>query len=105
RNVISGNSNYGVEISGGTNNLVAGNYIGTNLAGVVTPGLGTTVGVLINEGASNNTIRNNVIAGNAGAGVSISGSRTTNNAILGNSIHDNNGLGIDLGGDGVTPND
>ena len=34
RNVISGNTQYGVEMNGAANNTIAGNYIGTNAAGM-----------------------------------------------------------------------
>ena len=55
-NVISGNTEYGVEINGtGTSsNLVAGNLIGTNAAG--TAAIPDDFGVVIDSGASGNTI-------------------------------------------------
>lgn len=109
-NVISGNR-IGVVIwqTGSDNNLVAGNYIGTNKLGADLGNVGA--GVLVRSGARSNliggdepTIRN-VIAFNGGPGVSIQDSLTTGNFIQLNSIHDNDGLGIDLGDDGVTVND
>jgi titin len=111
RNVISGNTVDGVLISdtGTSNNVVEGNYIGTDVSGAAA--LGNGIGVLITGGASGNTIgavtagAGNVIAYSSGAGVVVTGTSSTGNAIRGNSIHDNGGIGIDLGGDGVTLND
>lgn len=55
-NEISGNSDNGVELSGAgvTDNVVLGDDIGTNAAGTIPFGNG--VGVLVNSGASSNTI-------------------------------------------------
>ena len=78
-NVISGNTGAGLMLSGsGTNNnLVEGNYIGTDPTG--TSALGNGEGVLILGGATSNTIggaitgAGNVISGNSGDGVEIDG--------------------------------
>ena len=55
-NVISGNTDYGVDISGaGTDsNSVVGNYIGTDAAGTADLG-NATDGVAIRNGAQSNT--------------------------------------------------
>jgi hypothetical protein len=107
-NIVSGNTMAGVTItgSGTTGNLVQGNLIGTNPAG--SPGLGNGTGVLIESGASSNTIGGtaaNIIASNLGAAVQVGAngadSGTVGNLILANSIFGNGGLGIDLGGTGV----
>jgi hypothetical protein len=118
RNVISGNSSAAVGIDNGAQgNLVQGNFIGTDASGAhALPN--SSPGVWISDGFSGpsdgNTIgglapgAGNVIAFNAGPGVTVSGYGavpSTGNAILGNLIHDNAGLAIDLGYDGVTPND
>ncbi len=76
-NLISGNAGDGVEItgSGTTGNLVAGNFIGTDVSGTVAAGNGT--GVEIASGGANNTIggttaaARNVISANAYSGVEI----------------------------------
>jgi CSLREA domain-containing protein len=108
RNVISGNSNAGVEISqtGATGNLVQGNYIGTDATGSL--GRGNGAGVEIGD-AADNLIgglapgAGNVIAANGGgpganAGVSIGGAGATGNVVQGNFI------GTDASGFGALGN-
>ncbi len=110
-NVISGNSANGVVISGqGTNgNILVNNAIGTDsgLAHAVpngTPGTNANgVGVLIENGASGNTIGGplanfNIISGNLSAGVQISGQGTSGNLVSGNQI------GTGAGGKSAVPN-
>ena len=96
RNVISGNTGDGVEIdgTGTTDNVVAGNLIGTDVTGTVAlPNL--IAGVEIDADASGNTIGGsassptsyvNLISGNAFAGVLIEGSGTENNVVAGDWI-------------------
>ncbi len=100
RNVISGNTGDGVDLTGAgaTGNLVAGNYIGTNVNGTahVPNGSGGADGgndgVLIANGATSNTIggtsagARNIISGNADSGVEITNSGTTGNVVAGNFI-------------------
>jgi CSLREA domain-containing protein len=114
RNVISGNGTGVVFQNAGTSdNIVAGNYVGTNADG--SAALANYDGIAI-YGASNNTIGGtatsaaNLIAYNTGRGIVSSGDSTTvSNSFLGNTIFSNGALGIDLGdvndADGVTPND
>jgi hypothetical protein len=91
RNVIAGNSSTGllIEGSGATNNVVLGNYIGTDYTGMLTLGNGLN-GAAITLGASNNTIggltagTRNVISGNGDNGVQIY--LSSGNAVLGNYI-------------------
>jgi hypothetical protein len=108
RNIISGNEGVGIEIfgSGTTNNRIRGNYIGTTANGVGNLGNGGD-GVRIN-GAPNNFIGGpddldvNIIAGNTGDGIEITGSlgegsRIQNNLIGLNFNEDalpNNGNGV-----------
>lgn len=91
RNVISGNDTNGIELFGNAavQNLVQGNYLGTNAAG--TGALPNTfAGVYIN-GGDNNTIggtasaARNVISGNNGDGIDIQ-STATGNKVEGNYI-------------------
>jgi len=79
RNVISGHEGTvstgsigdGVSLSeqGTTGNLVEGNYIGLDATG--TAALANSVGVLVWDGASSNTIRGNTISGNTLAGLAV----------------------------------
>ncbi|BAQ65372.1 choice-of-anchor Q domain-containing protein [Geminocystis sp. NIES-3709] len=127
RNIISGNNFSGIAIfanvaSDASNNIVQGNYIGTNVTGTLPLGNGSGGGVRIT--GANNTIggtgagEGNIIAYNSGNGVFVtdafnadSNLNNAGNKIYGNSIFNNTGLGIDLAtvqnGDqvGVTPND
>ncbi len=111
-NVIAGNRLSGVSIMGtGTiSNVVQGNYIGTDLSGVVMLGNGSH-GVSISSGAQNNVIggdisrAGNVIVNNSGDGVHVTNPSSTGDAVLGNSITNNAGLGIENadGGNGELP--
>ncbi len=102
-NLISANSGAGVDLTGiGTTGVVLwGNSIGTDLRGSASLGNGTD-GVLIGNGASDNTIggtaagQGNTIAGNVGSGIAILAG--TGDAILGNSIFANAQGGIVLAG-------
>jgi hypothetical protein len=96
-NVISGNTNNGVEIIGAiensTGNYVGSNKIGTDASGTVKLANGND-GVLITGGAANNTIGSNgntgnIISGNASNGVELTTDGTTaahNNLVAGNYI-------------------
>ncbi len=109
-NVISGNNQDGVAISGNasTGNVVQGNWIGVDRSEAIAIGNGFS-GMHIRGGALDNLIggtvpeAGNVIAFNSGAGVLVESG--TGNSILRNQITRNESLGIDLGGDGVTTND
>jgi CSLREA domain-containing protein len=108
RNVISGNGNNGIQIGGSfaMNNLVQGNFIGTDING--TGALGNSgFGVILLNTANpvGGTVSGagNVIAFNGASGVSVQ--LGTGNTIRGNSIFSNTELGIDLLPSEVTPND
>src|SRR5262249_19693511 len=81
RNIISGNSGAGAALadSGTSQNIVAGNYIGTNVAGTASLANGGN-GVVIQGGAAtnfvgtngdgvNDPVEQNVISGNAQSGL------------------------------------
>jgi titin len=93
RNVISGNDRQGVVIAddGTDNNVVCGNYIGTNANGSAALG-NSWDGVWISNGAQNNTVggqtsgERNVISGNSQRGVHVSSLDTDGNTVLGNYI-------------------
>ena len=113
RNIISGNSFAGVWITGsGTDqNVVAGNFIGTDVTGASAIGNGSAFltdafgetyggGVVIMSGASDNLIgtdgqsvdnagEGNVISGNINDGVGILLAGTTGNIVAGNKIGTN----------------
>ena len=99
RNVISGNNLVGVFISG-AGNKVQGNFIGTNAAGTADLG-NSAAGVQI--AGANNTVggtvagARNVISGNDGDGVAITGSGSTGNKVQGNFIGTNATGTADLG--------
>jgi subtilisin-like proprotein convertase family protein len=111
RNIISGNDNVGIYITESTanNNLIQGNYIGSDVTG--TKDLGNTNNGVAILDASNNTVggttidAGNLIFGNGKNGVFINGSGSTGNAILSNSISGNDLLGIGFGNNGLTVND
>jgi hypothetical protein len=116
-NLISGNANYGIAISGtGTSSQsVQGNFIGTNAA--ATAALPNAFsGIILFNGTQNNLIGNpttgagNVIAFNTFAGIDVFDSATTGNDFNANAIYSNGALGINLvggseNGFGVTAND
>jgi len=91
RNVISANSGVGVQfITVGTNNLIQGNFIGTDLTGSIGLGNGSS-GVAVNE-ANESTVggavagAGNVISGNGTNGVRINAATATGNRVQGNKI-------------------
>ena len=98
QNVIAANSKNGVEVDTDASATV----IGRNLIGIASNGdspLGNG-GDGIALASSTNSVTDNGIANNGGAGVLVSGG--VGNRISQNSIHDNGGLGIDLAPGGVT---
>ncbi len=95
RNIISGNTNTGVYVEGNStaNNQILGNFIGVNAvgAGAIPNG---SFGVRLTAGANNNTIGSatapgNVISGNGGTGIEITGAGVTANIVVGNYIGTN----------------
>ena len=104
RNVISGNFQ-GISISTAqaVGNVVQGNYIGTDVTGTLDRG-NTSDGVRIFDGARGTVIggtapgAGNLISGNNGDGLEISGANTSGNLVQGNLI------GTAAGGGGPRPN-
>ena len=104
RNLISGNDSYGVEFygAGATNNLIQGNYIGTNASGTLALG-NQNVGVYLYYSGSNTvggtvTGAGNLISGNNGDGILIYGAGATGNTVQGNYI------GTNAAGTGILAN-
>ena len=96
RNVISGNAWGGIHIkdlagtrTGGSNNIVQGNYVGTDAIGRLARGNGspglTLTGVSGNQIGGTNTTWRNVIAGNVTSGLLVN-TNSTGNWIQGNFI-------------------
>jgi len=100
RNLVSGNSNTGVRLSGSSNNLVQGNFIGLDASGTAALGNGNQ-GLRI-DNASGNTVggaaagAGNVIAGNGDVAVRLGSA--SNTTVQGNVI------GMDAGATTVIDN-
>lgn len=116
RNIISGNFNFGIDMTG-QGNVVEGNYIGADITGEValpnggqngsTPDI--NAGILLSGGFTANSTNNiiggttsaarNVISGNAFSGVRIAGqtdSESTGNTL--NNLVEDNFIGLDATG-------
>ncbi len=109
-NVISGNDQRGIELSGVANssgfddNFLLGNLIGTDITGTLS--IPNQAGGLLINSSSYNLIGDigtgNVISGNTGPGIELTG--TTSSPSLYNSIS-NNSIGTDINGTQPLPND
>ncbi len=101
RNLISGNNETGIQIDGGSNNTILGNYIGISVLGSGTLGVQQN-GVIL--GGSNNIVggtspgARNIVSGNGNTGIMISGASSTGNRVMGNYI------GTDITGNAALPN-
>ncbi len=120
-NVISGNSLYGISMSGSVDNIIFGNKIGTDITGNL--GVPNSIGINATDLSNNNIGGNHIIGGsNAGEGNIISGNTgsairflsVTNNVIKGNRIGvasngsamgNSVGISISTFGGGVSGND
>jgi hypothetical protein len=101
-NLISDNGASGVGLDGSksSNNIISGNYIGTD-ASKENPLSNHNNGIRISQGASYNMVGpNNVIAHNDFSGVEVYGPNSLGNIITQNTIHGNGWLGVDLWGGG-----
>jgi CSLREA domain-containing protein len=95
RNIISGNSRYGVNFLNSASGIqVQGNYIGTDVTGMAKIA-NASYGILLTASSPNNTIggtaagAGNVISGNGGTGIIVDGATTSGNQIQGNLIGTN----------------
>jgi len=102
RNVISRNFE-GIEI-GSRDNIVQGNYIGTDANGTLDRGQTDSDAVEIVSGGSGNVVSGNLIAFTKSGAHGVSVQAGLGNGVLGNRIHSNTGLGINLNPSGVTAN-
>jgi parallel beta-helix repeat protein len=104
RNYVSGNVAYGIPVFGaGCNyNIIAGNYVGTDISG--TQAIPNTYGVLFDDGASYNLLggretgAGNLLSGNSAYGLFIYNFGTMKDTIIGNLI------GTDYTGTQALPN-
>ncbi|MCJ7734862.1 MAG: hypothetical protein MUP11_09965, partial [Anaerolineales bacterium] len=116
-NIISGNDFDGLIIENSYQNIIAGNYIGTNING--TAALPNRFGIYLTAGSSSNIIgtngdgtndaaEGNLISGNTDDGVRIYNNTSIHNVIAGNNIGTNidgtaaignGGAGISVSGD------
>ncbi len=118
RNIISGNTNLGIQLfrvsspntASGFGNVIEGNYIGTDSKGTSALGNGASgIGVFLNdnEGGVGDLVSNNVIAANGLAGVEITGNGPSSfnpNQVVNNKIGtDVNGLRLQVQGAVMSP--
>jgi uncharacterized repeat protein (TIGR01451 family) len=103
RNVISGNTRFGVVITGSSAiaNLVLGNYVGTNAGG--TAAVPNVAGGIAVDGSGNfigSTVNGsgNVVSGNGGAGITITGPGAIGNVVSRNYV------GLNAAGTAAVPN-
>ena len=104
RNYVSGNNAYGIPVFGaGCNyNVIAGNYVGTDITG--TQSIPNTYGVLFDDGASYNMLggrqagAGNLLSGNSGYGIFIYNFGTLKDTVIGNLV------GTDYTGTQALPN-
>ncbi|MDH5398090.1 MAG: choice-of-anchor D domain-containing protein [Cyclobacteriaceae bacterium] len=90
RNIISGSTGNGINVNAGGAQTIIGNYIGTDITGLVAlpNGEGLQFGT-----SGSNVVRNNVISGNTGNGIEL--------VFTSNSTYQGNFIGV--GADGITP--
>jgi CSLREA domain-containing protein len=86
RNVVSGNTGSGIEVSHTTatqDNVIEGNYIGTDLAGSAVPSWthNSEEGVHVEDGVQRTVIRGNVLGDNYFGGVVVAGAVTAGTRI------------------------
>jgi Calx-beta domain len=88
--VINGFGGYGIDLKGNGGNVLQGNYVGTDLTGLLPRGNGLA-GVVIEDSPDNlvggtTAAARNVISGNGQDGVDVIGSGSTGNLLQGNYI-------------------
>jgi hypothetical protein len=107
-NVISGFAQHGIAFGGGTNNVIQGNRIGTDITGT-RPIPNGSFGISLISTRDNVIGPGNVIAFNGRDGINSQSSLEINNRITANSIFGNGSgsldLGVDLGVNGANAND
>ena len=87
RNVVSGNNDQGIALwnTGTADNTIQGNYVGTDASG--NSGLGNGQNGIYLNGASGNTLKDNLVGGNHNNGIQLCcDGATANNRLIGNRI-------------------
>ena len=97
RNHISGNTAHGIYISNSQWNEISYNHIGTDKDGLTALANGE-LGIKLDGGTRNTFVYDNLISGNGGGGILLSGVGTSENAIQANKI------GSDIYGNKTIPN-
>jgi len=93
RNIISGNTEFGVALfDTSTDNVIQGNFIGTDVTGAVDLGNGRDG--ITSQGSPGNEIDYNLISGNDGAGIWFAGETAEGNRVLGNFVLGNGTTGV-----------
>ncbi len=93
KNIISANKQSGIQIQGGSNNTIQGNYIGPGQTGAAIPANAQIYGIYIFSSGNNNKIggwvsgESNTIAYNNTYGVHITGATSSSNIISRNPIY------------------
>lgn len=107
RNVISGNTGQGIEVTAsGLGAVIQGNYIGTDGSGALDRG-NSNDGILVNGGSvtigGGNPGEGNLIAGNNDDGIELNGLSSTNHLVQGNVIGAASAFvsGVINGGNGI----
>ena len=101
-NTIVASDGPAVALRGTTGADVSGNRIGL---GPLDEPLGNAVGVVLQDGASDNHVQENIFADNREAGIQVIGAGAIRNRLTRNVFLNAPGQSIDLGADGPTPND
>ena len=107
-NQIANNHANGINLLGSTGSVVENNWIGTDSGGtrpLGNAGAGVTISGSTNRVGGLGANQANTILFNGGAGVEVTYSFAAQNEISGNSIYDNGGLAIDLSPTGINTND
>lgn len=78
-NTVTQNTHEGIKLDGADNNIIRGNYIGTDAASTILPN--SNSGIAMTNGASWNVVENNTIAYNQYQNILLNGSGTNNNTV------------------------
>jgi len=85
RNIVSGNIGQGISMFGCGGNTVVGNFVGTDVSGMLPLGNGS-YGISLELGGFNSVVRGNLVSGNGHFGVYVGDWGSDYNVIVGNLI-------------------